>query len=110
VTKKKKQEPEKTDRAAPRLGELGGRKIVADETTHPIVAVPLGKNGTSGGALVVSASTYEGRKSLDLRRYYESEDGELRPTGKGVRIPAQHVAGLLEALEEYRRDILELLQ
>lgn len=55
--------------------------------------------------VVVSRSTYRGTERLDIRRYYYTQSGELKPTRKGVSLTledglaAQAVAELVKLLE-----------
>lgn len=80
---KKKTAPEST---LPVITEHDGKPIQAGTDTQPFHVVPLGRD-----LCVTSISTYKGKKSLDLRRYYEDENEEWRPTSKGIRIPAESV-------------------
>jgi hypothetical protein len=34
--------------------------------------------------IVVSLSTFEGRNIVDVRQHFHNEQGQMRPTGKGV--------------------------
>ena len=45
---------------------------------------PIGKRGD---VLRVTAGEFKGVKRVDVRRYYEDDDGEKRPTQKGVSLP-----------------------
>jgi len=47
----------------------------------------------------VSASEFKGKPRADVRHYYEN-DGELRPTQKGINIPLDEVPALIAALEQ----------
>lgn len=47
--------------------------------------------------IVVSLSTFEGRNIVDVRQHFHNEQGQMRPTGKGVamvvfRLPDLHKA------------------
>lgn len=49
--------------------------------------------------LVVCTTTYKGKSSLDLRRYYLDDDQQQwRPTSKGIRVPLEEADALIEAL------------
>lgn len=73
--------------------EYAAAPIQADETSIRVSATPAGRD-----LVVVSVSTYQGRKALDIRRFYVADEGEWKPTSKGVRVPAPHVAEFLAAL------------
>jgi hypothetical protein len=50
--------------------------------------------------VIVSLSVFKGRTLADLRTYYESEDGEWRPTKKGISVPAEKLPDLKEAVDK----------
>lgn len=50
--------------------------------------------------VVVSMSVFKGRQLADLRTYYESEEGEWRPTKKGVSIPVEKLPELKESVDK----------
>jgi hypothetical protein len=54
------------------------------------------KNGTR--RVQIAASEYRGKEYLDVREYYEADDGEWRPTKKGVTIPPDSVPAFIEAV------------
>lgn len=66
-----------------------------------IGAVGLGRN-----ILVMSCRSYKGRRALDLRQFFLADDKEYRPTGKGVWMPADVVASVLDTLVD-RRDAID---
>lgn len=85
----------------PNVTEYDGKPIVSGEDTRPFHAHPLGRD-----LCVSSISTYKGKKSLDVRRYYEDENEEWRPTSKGIRIPAESVGEILLPLLEWSDEIV----
>jgi len=53
------------------------------------------------GVIRVEKSEYRGRVGLDIRRYYwDEENGEWRPTKKGIRIGEELVEEVLSAAVE----------
>ena len=53
----------------------------------------------SGGYEIRAAlATYMGKEFLDLRTFYPSPDGEMRPTQKGVTVPLHALPDLRDAL------------
>lgn len=55
----------------------------------------------------VSLSEFKGKQYIDLRIYYENEDGEWKPTKKGVALNVEHFHKLMEALKEAEQTLLE---
>jgi hypothetical protein len=56
--------------------------------------------------IVVSLSTFEGRNLVDVRQHFTNEQGQMRPTQKGVamvtaRLPELHAA-ITKALAKAR--------
>ena len=52
------------------------------------------------GVIRVQASEYRGEMGLDIRRYYLDDQGEWKPTRKGIRIPEHLVEPVLSAMVE----------
>jgi hypothetical protein len=50
--------------------------------------------------LRVSAEEYKGRKYLDIRIYFENDQGEWKPTKKGVTIPPDKVQEFIELVKK----------
>lgn len=90
ATKAKQQ---KTNGQLPVVDRHDEKPIVSGNDTKPFHAVPLGRD-----ICVSSISSYKGKKSLDIRRYYEDENEEWRPTSKGIRLPAESVAEIVGVL------------
>ena len=68
---------------------------------HPILPEPIiisewWKN-RGGESIRVRLSTYEGHNLVDLRTWWTSEDGTLRP-GKGFACAVKHLPKLADAL------------
>ena len=51
-----------------------------------------------GGRIHVRLSRFRDRDYLDIRNFYETEDGEWKPTRKGIAIPVDLYDELLDAL------------
>jgi Transcriptional Coactivator p15 (PC4) len=49
-------------------------------------------------SVVIALSEYNGRKTIDCRKYYRSDEGELRPTPKGLTIAVTHLPALAAAI------------
>ena len=47
----------------------------------------------------VEKKNYQGRDFVDIRQYYRNDEGELRPTAKGVTVPPGKLTQLITALE-----------
>ena len=52
------------------------------------------------GIIRVKKSEYKGYKFIDVRRYYEAENGEFLPTKKGIAIALDIVDEVIEAIKE----------
>ncbi len=50
--------------------------------------------------LRVSIEEYRGSKFIDLRVYFEAEDGEWRPTKKGIALNHECIDSVIQALQE----------
>ena len=62
----------------------------------------------SNGQVQVSRSAYRGRNRIDLREFFPSEGGELKPTRRGVTLPLNTLPALRAALEQAEADALRL--
>jgi hypothetical protein len=51
-----------------------------------------------GEAIRVCLQTYEGRNIVDLRVWYTSPEGRLKPSAKGLAAEAKHLPKLASAL------------
>lgn len=50
--------------------------------------------------LRVSAEEYKGRKYLDIRIYFENDQGEWKPTKKGVTVSPDKVQEFIELIRK----------
>jgi len=61
------------------------------------------------GNIVVSISEFQGKKYLDIRKYYE-ENGELKPTKKGIALNREQFEAVFTLLEKNKDKILSEMQ
>ena len=55
----------------------------------------------------ISLSEFKGKQYVDLRVYFENDDGEWKPTKKGVAIHVDLFGKLMEALKEAEQMLQE---
>jgi hypothetical protein len=82
---------------------MTARRPTLDE---PIVIDRFWKNRKRSDALVTTLSTYERTYIIDLRVYFTNQEGQLRPSSKGIamgvgRLVKLHTA-IAKALERAR--------
>jgi len=53
-----------------------------------------------GSRIHVRLSRFHDRDYLDIRNFYETEDGDWKPTRKGIAIPVELYRDLMSALKE----------
>lgn len=63
-----------------------------------------------GGRVYVRLSRFRERDYLDIRNFYETDDGEWKPTRKGIAIPVELYGELMAALKEAEPLIAERSQ
>jgi len=61
-----------------------------------------------GSRIHVRLSRFHGRDYLDIRNFYEADDGEWKPTRKGIAIPVELYTDLISALKEAEQPIKNL--
>lgn len=54
----------------------------------------------AGQKVVVRQTEFKGKEYLDLRQFFEGDDGQWLPTKKGVSLPWEQRAALIEALQK----------
>ncbi len=60
----------------------------------------------SGGEEVrISLTTYKGREYLDIRVYYQGDDGEKHPTKKGITLSLDLLSELEAGLSKLRKGV-----
>ncbi len=52
-----------------------------------------------GEHIRIGLNEYEGKEYIDIRQHYQNEEGEWRPTKKGVTLPTERLVDLKEAIE-----------
>ena len=62
------------------------------------MATVLEKN--SRESLVINQTEFKGVKLVDVRVFYKDENGDLKPTKKGVSVRLNHLDALIKALSE----------
>ncbi len=58
----------------------------------------------------VIGTEYRGHRFVDLRVYYEAENGEYRPTRKGVALSLETILPVIEFLKEGAKALKEGLE
>jgi hypothetical protein len=60
-----------------------------------------------GGRIHVRLSRFRDRDYLDIRNFYQTDDGEWKPTRKGIAVPVELYDELMAALTEAKPRIDE---
>lgn len=76
----KADKPAKSKAKAP---EYDSAPIAMSKDEEFVAATPCGARDCA----VAKVVTWEGKRGLDIRRYYLAEDETWKPTGKGLRLP-----------------------
>ncbi|MEA1871086.1 MAG: transcriptional coactivator p15/PC4 family protein [Candidatus Bipolaricaulota bacterium] len=71
-------------------------KTVENQDEKLIKAIDKGM----GSQIHVRLSRFRDRDYLDIRNFYETDDGEWKPTRKGIAIPMDLYPKLMAALKE----------
>ncbi|NPV39655.1 hypothetical protein BREVNS_1701 [Brevinematales bacterium NS] len=58
------------------------------------------------GNIIISISEFNGQKYLDIRKYYE-EEGEWKPTKKGIALNREQYEAVLDILTTEKEKILK---
>ncbi|HZR88410.1 MAG TPA: transcriptional coactivator p15/PC4 family protein [Bradyrhizobium sp.] len=58
--------------------------------------------------IVVSLSTFEGQNIVDVRQHFHNEQGQMRPTGKGVAMVVLRLPDLAKAINKALEKAREL--
>ncbi|MGB2983671.1 MAG: transcriptional coactivator p15/PC4 family protein [Candidatus Bipolaricaulia bacterium] len=58
-----------------------------------------------GSQIHIRLSKFRDRDYLDIRNFYETEDGEWKPTRKGIAVPVEFYDELIEGLTEAKGEI-----
>jgi hypothetical protein len=67
--------------------------------SEPIEVAKFFKNRRKD-VIVVSLSTFEGRNLVDVRQHFHNEQGQMRPTGKGVAMVVLRLPELAKAINK----------
>ena len=62
------------------------------------MAIVLEKN--SRESLVINQTEFKGVKLVDVRVFYKDENGDLKPTKKGVSVRLEQLDALIKALSD----------
>jgi len=73
--------------------------IATDEVLVKVIDKGLGSR------VHIRVSKFRDRDYLDIRNFYETDDGEWKPTRKGIAIPVDLYDELIEALTEAKGEI-----
>jgi len=73
--------------------------IATDEVLVKVIDKGLGSR------VHVRVSKFRDRDYLDIRNFYETDDGEWKPTRKGIAIPVDLYDELIDALTEAKGEI-----
>lgn len=65
---------------------------------EPIIVDRFFKNRRRSDVIVTTLSTYENQNIVDVRQYFTNEQGQMRPTGKGVAMAIGRLAELHAAI------------
>ena len=57
-------------------------------------------------ALVIQKTEYKGKKFLDLREHYYDDNGELKPTKKGITLNLDNIDKVIEFMQEGQKQLL----
>jgi hypothetical protein len=79
---------------------------MSENHTLPVTIAEWWKN-RRGESIRVCLSTYEGRSLADIRTWFPSDDGKLRP-GKGFASEVKHLPRLAAALAKAEAKAREL--
>ena len=58
-----------------------------------------------GNRIHIRISRFKERDYLDIRNFYETEDGEWKPTRKGIAVPVEFYDELIDALGAAKEEI-----
>ncbi len=58
-----------------------------------------------GNRVHVRLSRFRDRDYLDIRNFYETDDGEWKPTRKGIAVPVEMYDELMDALGAAKEEI-----
>ncbi|HEX32756.1 MAG TPA: transcriptional regulator [Candidatus Acetothermia bacterium] len=65
-------------------------------------------NKGMGNRIHIRLSRFHDRDYLDIRNFYEADDGEWKPTRKGIAVPVELYGELMDALKGAEQMIKDL--
>jgi hypothetical protein len=57
--------------------------------------------------IMVTVKEFKGKTYVDIRTYFENDQGEMMPTKKGVSLTPENVDDILNLLQEAKKAIAE---
>jgi len=73
------------------------------ESTDEVLVRAIDKG--LGNRIHVRLSRFRERDYLDIRNFYETDDGEWKPTRKGIAVPVELYDELIGAIEAAKKEI-----
>ncbi|MBW1974446.1 MAG: transcriptional coactivator p15/PC4 family protein [Deltaproteobacteria bacterium] len=73
--------------------------------TEPKVVYSFQKNALE--EVRASVTTFKGKNYLDIRVYYKADDGEFKPSRKGITLATSLIDDLEEAVKKLREALDE---
>ena len=55
----------------------------------------------------VEKRSYKGRDFIDIRQYYQDDEGKFMPSGKGCTLPPEKLPEFIKAMEELLESMTE---
>jgi hypothetical protein len=57
--------------------------------------------------IMVTVKEFKGKTYVDIRTYFENDQGEMMPTKKGVSLTPENVDDILKLLQEAKKVVAE---
>ena len=64
-------------------------------------------NKTDDIIIRISENEYQDHKYIDIRQYYKDDNGEFKPTKKGITFPPDLLEDVIEGLQKIKREFEE---
>ncbi len=61
------------------------------------------------GNIIISISEFNGKKFLDIRKFFRDDNEQLQPTKKGIAMNKEQFEGVLGILNDNKEEIKKLL-
>ncbi|MCX8021523.1 MAG: transcriptional coactivator p15/PC4 family protein [Syntrophorhabdaceae bacterium] len=65
----------------------------------------IGEISKGKDKIIVSVKEFKGRRYVDLRVYFENENGEWIPTKKGITFPPESLEDMIKLLENTKKNL-----